>query len=113
MLYSHRPLHKIYIAAFVFAATALADINNQTVALQSNTALNLDSGATVSSGGDLRWTGTSLAPQGIGKAYDSGAQGDGGYNLTTQQTAKALLGLATTTPIPNSQLRVGELIFVG
>src|SRR6266481_4965841 len=112
MLYLHRTIQTICIpvAALMFAGTALADINNQTVVLQTNSAINLDSGAVVSTGGDLRWTGTSLAPQGIAKAYDSGLQGDSGYSFTNQQTTTSLLALATTSPIPNSQLRIGELI---
>src|SRR5271167_1392743 len=98
MRYSHRTIHKIWIsiATVAFAGTAFGDINNQTVILQSNTTLNLDSGATVASGGDLSWTGTGLAPQGSAKAYASGNQGDSGYTLTNQSTAKALLALATT-----------------
>src|SRR5438045_5834803 len=115
MLYLLQNIKKTYIAVavFMFAGTALADINNQTVILQTNSAINLDSGAVVSPGGDLRYNGTTLAPQGIAKAYASGAQGDNGYNFTNQQTTTSLLALATTSPIPSSQLRVGELILVG
>ncbi len=56
------------LLALVLPISAMADLN-QTTTLQTNQTLNLDSGATGSSGGDLLWDGTRLAPQGAAKAY--------------------------------------------
>ncbi|HTS50712.1 MAG TPA: hypothetical protein VMH05_22360 [Bryobacteraceae bacterium] len=49
------------------AQPARADIN-QTTTLSSGSALNLDTGAVVSSGGDIRWDGTTITPQGAATA---------------------------------------------
>jgi hypothetical protein len=45
----------------VFPAIALADLN-QTITLQSNTSINLETGATTGSPMDLRWNGSTLIP---------------------------------------------------
>jgi hypothetical protein len=72
----------------ILAAAAHADIPNQTVTLGANSAINLDSGATVASGGDLRWTGTALAPQGSAKTYLMGNLGDAGIAFINQDSLK-------------------------
>jgi hypothetical protein len=49
--------------ALGFPIAALADLT-QTTTLQTNTSLNLDTGATVAgSGGDILWNGSTIAPQ--------------------------------------------------
>src|SRR5580704_9736438 len=57
----------IAVLALLFPIAAMADITDQTTTLSANTALNLDTGATAGSGGDLLWTGTSLTVQGSAK----------------------------------------------
>ena len=63
------PWLAIGVLAIGFPIAALADVSG-TAALQSNTALNLDTGATVASGGDILWNGSTIAPQGKAKAFN-------------------------------------------
>ena len=51
------------IAVLAFPIAALADLN-QTTTLQANTTLNLETGATATSGGDILWNGSTITPQG-------------------------------------------------
>jgi len=55
----------------IFSIAALADLD-QTTTLQANSRLNLYTGATPSSGGDLLWNGVTITPQGTAKAYNLG-----------------------------------------
>ena len=55
------------VIAMAFPVVALADT---TLTLSSPSTLNLDTGATVTSGGDLLWDGTNLTPQGTATAQD-------------------------------------------
>lgn len=73
--FMNRPLsartHAVFFLALVFPLAALADLN-QTTTLQANSRLNLDTGATPASGGDLLWNGLTITPQGSAKAYNLG-----------------------------------------
>ncbi len=104
-------LQKFSLLVLVCTA-AWADITNQSVTLQANSAINLDSGSTVSSGGDLRWTGSTLAPQGTAKTYLIGNLGDSGIALINQGSLQSFQLIETSTPIPSSSLPVGEAIAV-
>ena len=64
----------IAVLVFAFPLAALADMTGTTT-LHANTALNLDTGATVSSGGDILWSGSSLIPQGKATAFAIAAGG--------------------------------------
>jgi hypothetical protein len=55
------------VLVFAFPVAALADT---TVNLSAGSTLNLDTGATVTSGGDVLWDGTNLTPQGSATAID-------------------------------------------
>ena len=57
--------------AFSFPFVMLADLN-QTTTLSTGGRLNLDTGATPASGGDLLWNGSTITPQGTAKAYNLG-----------------------------------------
>jgi uncharacterized protein (TIGR03437 family) len=59
------------LAVFVFAfpIAALADVTG-TPTLPANTTFSLDTGAVVTSGGDITWSGTSITPQGSATAVD-------------------------------------------
>ncbi len=55
---------------FTFPIAALADVTG-TPTLSANTTLSLDTGATVTSGGDISWNGTAITPQGSATAVDA------------------------------------------
>jgi len=50
----------VVVLAVTFPFAAFADVSGNNVALSSGTTLNLDTGQTVTSGGDLTWTGTAF-----------------------------------------------------
>ncbi len=104
---------RIGLAAFLFAfaVAARADLS-QTTILQSGTALNLDTGATASSGGDLLWNGSSLAPQGKAKAYNIGDLGAAGFGAYTKSLIGNFSSLASTAPIPSSTLVPDDVLAV-
>jgi uncharacterized protein (TIGR03437 family) len=104
----------VAVLALFLPMVALADIND-TKTLAANTALNLDSDTTASSGGDLLWTGTQLSFQGKAKGGSlsalglSGASQFASLNLATLQ---ALAQFASTAPIPASGLSVNTIVAV-
>jgi uncharacterized protein (TIGR03437 family) len=105
------PKVQIAMLAAIAAGIALADIDNQTVTLQTGSILNLDNG-TIGSAGDVLFNGTSLTFQGNATGYVLGALGANGYNnilsLGFLQT-----GFANKTynasPITGSSLVVDEV----
>src|SRR5579864_3559849 len=86
------------LLALGFPVAALADLN-QTTTLQTNQTLNLDTGATGSSGGDLLWNGTTLAPQGAAKAYKF-PTAIGSLSTFNKSVLDAFKFFATSTPVP-------------
>src|ERR1700724_697434 len=68
------------ILLLTFPMAALADLNETTI-LQTNSALNLDTGAVAASGGDILWNGSTLAPQGSAKARNLGEIGSASFGL--------------------------------
>ncbi len=97
------------VLALALPAAALADLTG-TKTLAANTSLNLDSGATASTGGDILWNGSALTPQANAKAFDLGPLGSlDGLGKSTLDLIKSAASLA---PIPSSTLAVGEVIAV-
>ena len=96
---------------FAFAVNVRADIS-QTNTLQSGTALNLDTGATASSGGDLLWNTSSIAPQNKAKAYNIGNLGAAGFNAYTKSVLANLSIVASSAPIPTSTLVADDVFAV-
>jgi uncharacterized protein (TIGR03437 family) len=81
----------------------LADITG-TVTLSANTVLNLDTGAIVTSGGDLVWNGSTLAPHGTARALNAttvfGESGTTGYATVSQQVLQTLMpSLGSNLPL--------------
>src|SRR5580704_4770088 len=76
--------------AILFSAAAFADLAG-TVTLTANMAISLDTDNTSSSGGDLLWNGSMLAPQGnaiaanLSAPYLSGSSGFAGAELLFRQ----------------------------
>jgi len=94
------------LLAFIFPVAALADLN-QTTTVQANSRLNLDTGATPASGGDLLWNGTTITPQGSAKAYNLGPLGSiDGFPKAYFEPLKIVASSAT---IPASALVVGDV----
>jgi len=96
----------IAVFALAFPFAVLADVAG-TPTLQANTVLNLDTGATASSGGDLLWDGSTITPQGKAKTYNLGTLFS--LNGFTKAYFDGFKVVATSTPIPASALVVGDL----
>jgi hypothetical protein len=95
---SLHPRIAIAILFLTFPMAALADLNETTI-LETNSALNLDTGAVVGSGGDILWNGSTLAPQGSAKARNLGKIGAVNFGLMPQSTITSDAAGAKSTPI--------------
>src|ERR1017187_9500845 len=82
---TRRRLWLAAVTILTFPILALADVSG-TPTLTVGTMLNLDTGATASSGGDLLWSGTALGPQTGGNVFSLGAVGKPTYDSLTQAT---------------------------
>src|SRR5579871_1123149 len=101
------------ILAIAFPLAALADITNQNATLSANTNLNLDTGATAASGGDIRFTGTSITLVGAATVFNFGAVGATTYNNTTLQTLSLLPSqVYNQVPLSGGSLVVNDVFAV-
>lgn len=109
----HRLRHStLALAAVLLPAAAFADISGTTT-LSSGATFNLDSGTTVTSGGDIKWTGTSITFVGSAKGgVVPGFTGSANYELVSQQILQQLGALASASPIPSASLPVGAIFAV-
>ena len=99
---TRRRLLTCAVAMFTLPVAALADVSG-TPTLAVNTMLNLDTGATASSGGDLLWNGTSLAPQSGATVFSLGAVGKPTYDSLTQATLSVFpFSSASISPATNT-----------
>ena len=106
------------IAALVLPALALADITDKTLTIPIGSSVNLDNGTVVASGGDLKWDGLNLVPQGSAKLIGLGA-GDQQYQSTTlaqlqqiqafMQSAGYAIGVLTNQPLAAALSNGGHL----
>ena len=67
------------ILACAFSIAVRADLSENTI-LQTGSALNLDTGAVASSGGDILWNGSTIAPQGSATVRNLGNLGATNFN---------------------------------
>lgn len=97
----------------VFPPALFADFT-QTVTLQNGQSLNLENGAIATSGGDLKFNGTSITLAGSASAYTVGPNlGPGGYALIVEATLQALYpGVYTQNPISGTNLAVNTVFAV-
>ena len=95
------------ILVSIFSVAALADLN-QTTTLQANSRLNLDTGASPSSGGDLLWNGSTIAPQGSAKVYNVGNLGATNFDGLAQSYWVTLSQAANSSPIAANLLVSGD-----
>ena len=89
----------IPILALALPITALADVTNKIATLSTGQTLNLDTGATGTSGGDLMWDGTNLNPQGSAKDFDLAGGNQTLYNALGLSELSADLAIMMTSPI--------------
>jgi uncharacterized protein (TIGR03437 family) len=97
------------LVALACPMAALADVSN-TVTLSSGQHLNLDTGATSSSGGDLAFTGTSITPQGSAGFNDFGNVGASAFGFLSSSVLSFLT--YSTAPVSGSSLATNEVIAV-
>jgi uncharacterized protein (TIGR03437 family) len=86
---------------------ALADLSENTI-LEPGSALNLDTGAVVSSGGDILWNGSTIAPQGSATVYNLGNLGATNFNGLPQSYFVTLAAAGRSTPIAANLLVAGD-----
>jgi uncharacterized protein (TIGR03437 family) len=104
-----RKILALVAMGFAFSGVALCDLSS-TKTLTGTQSLNLDTGATAASGGDLLWNGSSLTPQGAAKAYILTGVSFDAINETVINAAVPFLG--SSAPIPSSSLPTGTVIAV-
>jgi len=97
----------LFIPTLIFPIAALADLN-QTIVLQTNNHLSLDTGDAPSSGGDLLWNGVTLTPQGTAKAYNVGDLGATNFDGLPQSYWVTLSQAAKSSPIAANLLVPGD-----
>lgn len=103
----------LVVLAFTFPVAALADVSGTNVTLNANQTLNLDTGKTVTSGGDLTWTGSAFNVVGSAKDVDlastflsSTLSGMAAYNSLVQSGATLI---STYAAALNSSLTNGAI----
>lgn len=112
--------HRIYstcalVLGLAFPVVAFADASG-TQALSANTIFNLDNSTVVTSGGDIKFTGTAITLVGSATAYNFGSGGATTYGFLSQTTLSSLAlqpGNYTQAAITGSNnLAVGQVIAV-
>jgi uncharacterized protein (TIGR03437 family) len=88
-----------------------ADVNESTVA-KPNSAINLDTGEVGSTGGDILWNGTTMAPQGSAKARTIGKIGSVNFGFLTKASVTAAAQSGKSTPLTADVLAPGDAFAV-
>src|SRR5271170_6279590 len=101
----------IAVLTTTFPVVAWADLAG-TVTLSTNMTLSLDTGVTSTTGGDILWTGTQISFQGTAKGVNAGDIGAAEFSAITLTIAQGFASAASTAPIPNSVLVVGDVFGV-
>jgi uncharacterized protein (TIGR03437 family) len=100
------------VLAVLCPAAAWAN-SSGTTTLSANARFSFDTGATVTTGGDILFTGTSITLQGSAGAYTAlGAGGSSTYSTLNQALLSALGTLYSSTAITGNSLVVNEVIAV-
>lgn len=98
--------------ALLLPLSAFADITDMTLTIPIGSSVNMETGAIVASGGDLKWDGISLTPQGGAKAAYVGP-GDDLFQSETQQVLQTSAGpVVSTAAVPVGGLTGGSVIAV-
>lgn len=91
----------------ILPIASLADLSENTI-LQTNTALNLDTGAVVGSGGDILWNGSTIAPQGTATVRNLGNVGSTNFNGLPESYWISVAAGAKAAPIAANLLVAGD-----
>lgn len=94
----------VALLALLAPVAAMADITDKTVTVPTGQFLNLDTGSIVSSGGDFKWDGLLLTPQGSAKYFYVGPGGDSSYNALSAAVIGNFKSIASVAPLAVSQL---------
>ena len=99
-------------AAIILAlpVSVLADFSDTKTLTTATGALNLDTGAVASSGGDILWNGSAIALQGNAKAYNLGTVGS--LNGLTRAMLDGFKTTATSATLPTGTLVIGDVFAV-
>jgi uncharacterized protein (TIGR03437 family) len=97
------------ILVMAFPLAALADLSG-TPTLAANTSLNLDTGATAASGGDVLWSGSTMTPQGKAGVFNVGPLGAAAFSALTQNALQIFP--YSSSPIAASTLVADDVFAV-
>ena len=106
-----RSLNRLLALLLLFSSAALGDLN-LTTTLSNGQNLNLETGATTQSGGDMSFQGTSITFVANATNYVLGNLGAGGFALINQATLVATGPIYAKTPISGANLAVGVVFGV-
>ena len=106
-----KSIHIFLSLALALPIAALADVTGTPTLTTTTGALNLDTGATASSGGDLLWSGSILTPQGSATAYTF-PSGSAQFASLSQVVLSSLGPLYTKSAISVTSLAVGAIVAV-
>ncbi len=87
------------VIALAFSVAARADIIDKTLTIPIGQQVDLEAGTVVAAGGDLKWDGIELTPQGSAKVAGFGA-GDAQYQATTLANLQALQAAGSLQSAP-------------
>ncbi len=101
------------IAALLLLCPGLmfADLSQSPI-LSSGQTLNLDTGSIATSGGDIKFTGASIALEGNAGEYVFGNAGMGQFNLLVQATLLGVAPIYTQTPLTGANLAVNVVFAI-
>src|SRR5689334_1124794 len=97
--------------ALALPGAALADLS-ETIILQTNSTLNLETGAVGSSGGDILWDGSTIAPQGAVKLRNFAVSGRQGFDAFPKSYFVSLAPSGKSVPIAANLLVPGDVFSV-
>jgi uncharacterized protein (TIGR03437 family) len=98
------------VLAVLCPAAAWAN-SSGTTTLSANTRFSFDTGATVTSGGDILFTGTSIAMEGNAGEFSLGATGSAEYSSLNQATLSEFSSLYSSTAISGSSSLIVNEVF--
>jgi uncharacterized protein (TIGR03437 family) len=108
---TYRPtITALAVLAIALPMTAFGDATG-TPTLSANSDFNFDNSTTVSSGGDIKFTGSSITLVGTATIFNEGAIGSASYAALSQTLLQGFgaAGLFTQTPLSGSTLVVNDV----
>ena len=105
----YRTCLKVIVLAIALSFAAFGE-QSGTATLTVNSFLNFDTGAVLSSAGDVLWNGSSLSPQGHASIYNLGKYGSRAFQFLSARSASLVpFGVAA---IPGDALVAGDVFGV-